>query len=86
VLTYNLLADQYASQEYSQKVLFAHTPPPLLDIALRKQRILRQLLNSGADVMCLQVRRCLLLPACLLCRRGPHQRSSSSAAGVMLPF
>jgi 2',5'-phosphodiesterase len=54
VLTYNLLADQYASKEHSQKVLFAHTPAALLDIDFRKQRILRQLLNSAADVCCLQ--------------------------------
>jgi hypothetical protein len=54
ILTYNLLADQYASQEYAKAVLFAHTREDLLDIQLRKQRILKQLINSQADVMCLQ--------------------------------
>lgn len=35
-------------------MLFAQTPPPCLDVAFRLQRIAKQLLNSGADVMCLQ--------------------------------
>jgi mRNA deadenylase 3'-5' endonuclease subunit Ccr4 len=53
-ITYNLLADQYTSQEYAQKVLFAHVSPEALDIHYRKQLILNQLLRSKADIMCLQ--------------------------------
>lgn len=64
-MTYNLLADQYASQEHSQKVLFKHVPLGLLDIEYRKQLVLHQLLASNADVMCLQVRRRLIAPACV---------------------
>jgi 2',5'-phosphodiesterase len=54
VLTYNILADQYSSQEYSRKVLFAHVAPHMLDVHWRKQRVLREVLRSAADVVALQ--------------------------------
>lgn len=54
VVTYNLLADQYASQEYARTVLFRHVKAEHLDIHYRKQLIVRQLLRSRADLICLQ--------------------------------
>eukprot|EP00892_Ulva_mutabilis_P008163 jgi/Ulvmu1/5719/UM024_0071.1 len=54
VVTYNVLADQYASQQFSQDILFRHVPPPWLDVHYRKQLVWRQLVHSGADVLCLQ--------------------------------
>ena len=55
VVTYNILADQYASMEYSKKVLFKHVEPACLDIDYRKQLVLKQLLSYNADIICLQV-------------------------------
>jgi mRNA deadenylase 3'-5' endonuclease subunit Ccr4 len=54
ILTYNILADQYTSQEFAQKVIFSHVAPEVLDFNYRKQLIFKQLHRSGADVICLQ--------------------------------
>lgn len=54
IVTYNILADQHASTEFAQDVLFKHCPRRWLDIHYRKQLVCKQLLNSAADLMCLQ--------------------------------
>lgn len=54
LVTYNILADQYASQDFSKEVLFKHVPLPWLEVHYRKQLVLKQLLHCAADVLCLQ--------------------------------
>lgn len=49
VLTYNLLADLYATPEQ-----FGYTPPWALGWGYRRQNLLRELLAADADVLCLQ--------------------------------
>uniref|UniRef100_A0A061SKX5 CCR4-NOT transcription complex subunit 6 n=1 Tax=Tetraselmis sp. GSL018 TaxID=582737 RepID=A0A061SKX5_9CHLO len=49
MLSYNLLADLYASAE-----LFDHCPSWALAWSYRKQNLLRELLSYKADIMCLQ--------------------------------
>ncbi|KAK9821281.1 hypothetical protein WJX74_008549 [Apatococcus lobatus] len=54
IVTYNILADQYASQEHSQKVLFSFCPSRWLDPDYRRPLVLQELLGYHADVICLQ--------------------------------
>lgn len=54
IVTYNILADQYASQEFARNVLFKHVPGTWLDIHYRKQLVWKQLVHSAADIVCLQ--------------------------------
>ena len=54
VVTYNILADQYAATERAKKVLFAHCPAEHLDPARRRPHVLGQLSSLGADILCLQ--------------------------------
>ena len=54
VVTYNILADQYAATERAKKVLFAHCPAEHLDPARRRPHVLGQLSCLGADILCLQ--------------------------------
>ena len=49
MLTYNLLADLYATPEQ-----FGYTPPWALGWGYRRQNLLRELLAADADVLCLQ--------------------------------
>ena len=56
VLTYNILADQYASTDAARNVIFAHCPPAHLDPAYRRPRVLAELLGLRPDVACLQAR------------------------------
>jgi 2',5'-phosphodiesterase len=53
-LSYNILADQYASSDYAQKVLFKYCPLPYLDYEYRKQLVLAELARYSPDVACLQ--------------------------------
>ncbi|KAL4445318.1 hypothetical protein ABPG77_011143 [Micractinium sp. CCAP 211/92] len=54
VLTYNILADQYAATETAKNVIFAHCPPQYLDPDYRRPLVLSELLGFKADIMCLQ--------------------------------
>ena len=54
VVTYNLLADQYASSDYARSHLFAHCHPHFLDPAYRRALAAAELLAYNADVYCLQ--------------------------------
>ncbi|GLI58784.1 hypothetical protein VaNZ11_000540 [Volvox africanus] len=54
ILSYNVLADQYAGSDYAQNVLFNYCPKECLDPGYRRPLMLRELLGYQADVMCLQ--------------------------------
>lgn len=54
VMSYNLLADQYASTDYAQQVLFKYCPTQFLDIEYRKQLVMAELVAYEADIICLQ--------------------------------
>ncbi|EFJ50866.1 hypothetical protein VOLCADRAFT_88222 [Volvox carteri f. nagariensis] len=54
ILSYNILADQYAGSTYAQNVLFNYCPPECLDPGYRRPLVLRELLGYRADVICLQ--------------------------------
>lgn len=45
IMSYNILADQYAGSDYAQKVLFSYCPGPALDPEYRKQLVLQELLG-----------------------------------------
>ena len=53
-LTYNLLADQYASTEHAMTNLFGYCDPEALRFETRKQELLREILEVDADVLALQ--------------------------------
>lgn len=55
VMTYNILADQYAGSEYAKSVLFNYCPLRQLESDYRRQLVLEELLTYQADVICLQV-------------------------------
>jgi mRNA deadenylase 3'-5' endonuclease subunit Ccr4 len=54
VLTYNLLADLYASRELDQKVMYNHCPAEFLDKKRRMPLLLYELLSFKPDIICLQ--------------------------------
>ncbi|EDV28922.1 uncharacterized protein TRIADDRAFT_20232 [Trichoplax adhaerens] len=54
IVSYNVLADTYSSQEHTQKVLFPYCPPYALSIDYRKLLITRELYGYNADIICLQ--------------------------------
>ncbi|GBF89998.1 hypothetical protein Rsub_02704 [Raphidocelis subcapitata] len=54
VMSYNILADQYAGTSYAQKVLFDYCPTPLLDNNYRRQLVLEEVAAYQPDVLCLQ--------------------------------
>lgn len=54
IITYNLLADQYASTEDAKNILFKHCPPRFLEASYRRPIILKELLGYNADISCLQ--------------------------------
>ncbi|KXZ48132.1 hypothetical protein GPECTOR_30g228 [Gonium pectorale] len=54
ILSYNILADQYAGSDYAQNVLFNYCPKECLDPGYRRPLVLRELLGFAADVVCLQ--------------------------------
>lgn len=53
-VSYNILADLYADQEYSRRVLFAHCPAHALEIDYRRQLLLKEIQGYTADIVCLQ--------------------------------
>ena len=54
VVSYNILADNYAKDEFAQKVLFPYCPPYAMDISYRQQLLLKEIPGYNADVICLQ--------------------------------
>ena len=54
VVTYNILADQYAATDTARDVLFAHCPPECLAPEYRRPLVLGELLGYRADVAALQ--------------------------------
>ncbi|PSC75583.1 2, 5 -phosphodiesterase 12 [Micractinium conductrix] len=54
VVTYNILADQYAATETAKNVIFAHCPPQFLKPEYRWPLVLNELLGFNADLICLQ--------------------------------
>ena len=68
VLTYNVLADLYATSE-----MYHYTPPWALSWAYRRQNILKEIVGHNADILCLQevqsdhfeVRPCLVCSYCV---------------------
>lgn len=47
VVSYNLLANAYASTDYSKKVLFKYCPAEALDFEYRKHLLLKELLGES---------------------------------------
>lgn len=54
VVTYNILADQYASTDAAKTQIFATCPLENLDPLYRRPLVLQELLQYNADVICLQ--------------------------------
>ena len=54
VVTFNVLADQYASTARAVNCLFSYCPPEYLNIDYRCQLVLEEILAYDADVVCLQ--------------------------------
>lgn len=54
IVSYNILADTYASTEHTQTVLFPYCPSYALSIDYRKLLITRELYGYNADIICLQ--------------------------------
>jgi 2',5'-phosphodiesterase len=55
MVSYNLLADQYASTDHALDNLFAFCPREYIAIDYRKQLIAAELLDYRADILMLQV-------------------------------
>ena len=54
VLTYNVLADQYASTDKAKNVIFSHCPQEFLAWQYRRPLVLGEVLDYKPDVACLQ--------------------------------
>ena len=54
VMTYNILADQYASTDTAKDVIFSHCSPEFLAWQYRRPLILKEILDYKPDVACLQ--------------------------------
>ena len=54
VVSYNILADYYASSDFARQVLYPYCYPAALDIEYRQCLVVAELLGYHADVMCLQ--------------------------------
>lgn len=54
VVSYNILADLYADQDYSRSYLFAHCPEFALDIDYRRQLLVKEMIGYNSDIYCLQ--------------------------------
>lgn len=54
IVTYNILADQYASTDAAKTQIFATCPLENLDPLYRRPLVLQELLQYNADVICLQ--------------------------------
>ena len=54
ILSYNILADIYASEPYSRDVLYPYCKPEALEIAYRQCLLGKELPSYNADILCLQ--------------------------------
>jgi len=54
ILSYNILADIYASEPYSKNVLYPYCNPDALEIAYRQCLLGKELPSYNADILCLQ--------------------------------
>mmetsp|Transcript_2977 Transcript_2977/g.4798 ORF Transcript_2977/g.4798 Transcript_2977/m.4798 type:complete len:783 (-) Transcript_2977:1199-3547(-) len=54
IVTYNILADQYASTDKARTELFYYCPPPFLEADYRRQLVLAELVAYKADLILLQ--------------------------------
>ena len=54
VMTYNILADQYASTDRAKDELFAHCPSEFLDPNYRRPLVFKEILDYKPDIVCLQ--------------------------------
>lgn len=54
IVSYNILADAYAKDEFALKMLYPYCPPYALSIQYRQQLLLKELIGYNADVICLQ--------------------------------
>ncbi|CAG2111155.1 unnamed protein product [Medioppia subpectinata] len=54
IVSYNILANIYADQDYTRTVLFPYCPPYALAIDYRKQLLLKEITGYKADIYCLQ--------------------------------
>lgn len=52
--TYNILADPYATSEYSKMVLYSYLDPAYLESEYRSQLIIKELMQLDLDILCLQ--------------------------------
>ncbi len=54
IVSYNILADVYADQEFTRTELFPYCPPNALKIDYRKQLLIKEIIGYNADIYCLQ--------------------------------
>ena len=54
VVSYNILADPYASSNFAREVLYPYCKPEALNVEYRQCLVVSELLGYHADVVCLQ--------------------------------
>nr|ACH92481.1 FI09011p [Drosophila melanogaster]AOQ13855.1 CG31759-PC [synthetic construct] len=54
VVSYNLLADLYASSDYAGSTLFSYCPAKYLQIDYRKPLFINEIIGYNSDILCLQ--------------------------------
>lgn len=54
VVSYNVLADQHASSEYSQNILYPYCKPIALTSPYRHGLLVKELIGYRPDIICLQ--------------------------------
>ncbi|XP_017050590.2 2',5'-phosphodiesterase 12 [Drosophila ficusphila] len=54
VISYNLLADLYASSDYAGSTLFSYCPAKYLQIDYRKPLFINEIIGYNSDIICLQ--------------------------------
>ncbi|KAG0718713.1 2',5'-phosphodiesterase 12 [Chionoecetes opilio] len=54
VISYNILADQYADSEFARSTLFPSCPTYAIDMDYRKQLLLKEISGYNGDLVCLQ--------------------------------
>ena len=54
LLSYNILADYYSSQQYSREVLYPYCKPDALEVSYRQCLLGKELPCYHADILCLQ--------------------------------
>ena len=54
VITYNILADCYSTNDFALEVLYPYCPPEILPIDYRQPIIVKELVGYHGDIVCLQ--------------------------------